>query len=93
VRGQFAASGSGFSHFTHEFLGILYHQPIRNAQQPDPRSSEIVLFRRVLPQLAGLRVNPSVKFDRKPMFEAVEIDHPVLEAALAPELCTQLSAA
>jgi len=38
-------------------------------------------------------VNPAVKFDCQPMFEAVEIDNPVLEAALAAELCSELSAA
>ena len=93
MRGQFAATGNGFPHLTHEFLGILYHQPLRNAQQPDPRSPQIVLFRRVLPHLAGLRVNPSVKFDRQPRFEAVEIDPPVFQTAWAAELCTQLPAA
>jgi hypothetical protein len=86
------ATGNAFSHFTQEFLGILYHQPIRNAQQPDPRGSEIIFLRCVLPHLAGLRVNPAVKFDRQSMFEAVEIDNPVLEAALAAELCSQLAA-
>jgi hypothetical protein len=93
VRGRFVATGNAFSHFTQEFLGILYHQPIRNAQQLDPSGSEIVFLRRVLPHLAGLRVHPSVKFDGQSMFEAVEIDDPVLKAALAAELRTQLSAA
>jgi hypothetical protein len=38
-------------------------------------------------------VNASVKFDRQSMFETVEIDDPVFDSALAPELCTQLSVA
>ena len=78
-----------FPHLAHELLGILHHQPIRDAQQPDPCGSEIVLFRGVLPHLAGLRVSATVKFDRQAMFEAVEINNPALDAALAPELCTQ----
>jgi len=37
-------------------------------------------------------VNTSIEFDRQPSLEAVEIGHPVLQAALAAELCAQLSA-
>ena len=91
--GEGSFPSQGFPHFTHESLGILHHQSVRNAQQLDPCGSEIILFRRVLPHLAGLRVNATVKFDRQAMFEAVEIHYPVLEAALAPEFCTHLSAA
>jgi hypothetical protein len=69
-------------------LWILYDQPIRDTQQPDPRSSQIVFFRRVLPHLARLRVSTTVKFDRQAMVEAIEIDNPVVDSALAPELCT-----
>jgi len=82
-----------FPHFTQEYLGILYHQPIFNPQQLYPHGSEIVFFRSVPPHLAGLRVNASVRFDREATFEAEEIHNPVLEAALAPELCTQVAAA
>ena len=87
------ATSDCLPHFMQKSLGILYHQPIRNTQQPDPRSSQIVFFRCVLPHLAGLRVSPTVKFDRQAMFEAIEIDNPVLDSALAAELCTQLAAA
>ena len=93
MRGYFVATCNGFPHFTQEFLGILYHQPILNPQQLYPRRSEIVFFPRIPPHLAGLRVNPSVKFDRQAMFEAVEIENPVFDSALAPELCTRLAAA
>ena len=84
-------TGDCFPHFMQKPLWILYDQPIRDTQQPDPRSSQIVFFRRVLPHLAGLRVSPTVKFDRQAMFEAIEIDDPVFDSALAAELCTQLS--
>ncbi len=87
------AIGDCFPHFMQKSLGILYHQPVRNTQQPDSRSSQIVFFRRVLPHLAGPRVSPTVKFDRQAVFEAVEIDNPVFYAALTAELCTQLAAA
>ena len=93
VRGHFVATGNCFPHFMQKPLGILYHQPIRNAQQPDPRSSQIVFFRCILPHLAGLRVSTTVKFDRQAMLEAIEIDNPVFDSALAAELCTQLAVA
>jgi hypothetical protein len=93
VRGHFVATGYCFPHFVQKPLGILYHQPIRNAQQPDPRSSQVVFFRRVLPHLAGLRVSTTVKFDSQAMLEAIEIDNPVFDSVLAPELCTQLAVA
>jgi hypothetical protein len=38
-------------------------------------------------------VNSAIKLDRHAMFEAVEIDDPVFDTALAAELCAQLSAA
>ena len=93
MRGRFVATGNGFPHFTHEFVGIVHHQAICDAQQLDACGSEIVLFLRVLPHLAGLRVNATVKFDRQAMFETIEIDNPVLDSALAPELCTHPSVA
>jgi hypothetical protein len=37
-------------------------------------------------------VNTSIKFDRQSSLEAIEIGHPVFQAALAAELCPQLSA-
>ena len=88
VRGRFVATGDCFPHFMQKPLWILYDQPIRDTQQPDPRSSQIVFFRRVLPHLARLRVSTTVKFDRQAMVEAIEIDNPVVDSALAPELCT-----
>jgi hypothetical protein len=38
-------------------------------------------------------VNTSIEFDRQSSLEAVEIGHPVFQAALAAELCAQLSVA
>jgi hypothetical protein len=36
-------------------------------------------------------MNAAIKLDRQPMFEAVEIDHPVLDSALAAKLRVQPS--
>ena len=92
VRGQFLATRDGFPHSAHQFLRVIYHQPIRNPQQSYPESSQEVFFRRVSAHLTGLRVNTSIEFDRQSPLEAVEIGHPVFQATLAAELCAQLPA-
>ena len=53
----------------------------------------MVFFRSVPPHLAGLRVDPAVKLDRQARFEAIEVNDPVLDSALATELCAQHSVA
>jgi hypothetical protein len=91
VRGQFPVTRDGFPHSAHEFFRVIHQQPVRDPQQAYPESSQEVFFRRVSAHLTGLRVNTSIEFDRQ-SFEAVEIGHPVFQAALAAELCPQLSA-
>jgi hypothetical protein len=93
VRGQFLASRDGLPHSAHEFFRVIDNQPIRDSQQAYAKSSQVVFFLGVSPHLTGLRVNPSIKFDRQSTFKAVEIHHPVFQAALAAEFGAQPSAA
>jgi len=69
-------------YFAHELLGMFQHHPIRNPQQTYAKSSQIILFCSVFPHLAGLRVNTAIKFDRQPLFEAVEIEYANFKAEL-----------
>ena len=92
VSGFFLAPANGLPHFSQKHFVAVHHQSIGKAQQPYAPSSKIVFLRRVLPHLAGLRVNRSVKFAGQALLEAIEIDDPVFEAALAAELCAQPSA-
>ena len=92
VRGCFLATGNRLPNFAPKLSWVLVHHPVRNAQQPYPPGSEIIFFRGIFAHLGGLRVNPSVQFDRQSVFEAVEINDPVLETTLAAKLGAQLSA-
>jgi hypothetical protein len=72
-----------FADLAYESLWILQHQSIRNSQQPDADGPQVIFFGGVSPHLTWLRVNTTIQFDSQAMFEAVEIDDPVLDATLA----------
>ena len=93
MRGQFLATGDGFPDPADEFFRVVRYQAIRNPQPAYAEGSQKILFLRVSPHLAGLRVNPTVKLDRQSSFKAVEVNNPLFQAALAAEFCAQLSVA
>jgi hypothetical protein len=62
---------------------------MRNAQQVYADCSEVIFFCSVSPHLTRPRVNAAVEFKGHTIFEAVEIDDPVLNAVLAPEFRAQ----
>jgi len=76
-------------YLSHEPLRILQHHSIRNPQQADADGSEVIFFSGVSPHLTWLRVNATIKLDGQAMFEAVEIDDPVLNAAWAAKFRAQ----
>jgi hypothetical protein len=73
----------------HEPLGALQHLSIRNPQQADADGSEVIFFSGVSLHLTWLRVNATIKLNGQAMFEAVEIDDAVLDAALAAKFRAQ----
>lgn len=50
---------------------MFQHHRIWNSQQPYTDRPQIILFDRVFPHLADLRMNAAVKLDRQAMLEAV----------------------
>ena len=77
------------SHLAHEPLWVVQHQSIRNPQQSYADGSEVIFLLPVPPHLAWLRVYSTIKLDGQPLLEAIEIDHPLVDARLAAELCAQ----
>jgi hypothetical protein len=73
----------------HEPLGVLQHHSLRNPQQADADGSEVIFLSGVSLPLTWLRVNATIKLNGQAMFEAVEIDDPVLDAALAAKFRPQ----
>ncbi len=78
-----------FPHFGYELLRVFQHSPIGNPQQAYAESSQVILFSSVFPYLTRLRVNTAIQLDRHSMLEAVEIDNPAIDAALAAEFRAQ----
>jgi hypothetical protein len=55
---------------------VFQHHCIRNSQQSNAEGPQIIFFGGIFAHLVDLRVNAAIKFNGKPMFEAVKIRTP-----------------
>ena len=78
-----------FTHYSDKTLRVLQHQPIRQPQYANAKSSEEGVPGGVLSDLAGLRVDASVEFHGHTAFAAVEIDNIIFDRVLAAEFQAQ----
>ncbi len=58
-------------HFAYEFVRVLQHRRIRNAQQSNAEGEQIIFFASIFAHLVDLRVDAAIELKGEPMFEEV----------------------